>query len=195
MQATSSKNSTISVFSDLLSGQAGRETTRAFIIFGLLLLAVVAIAVQLTFRELSLKVLQERLDLGSHEAEVIADTVRAVAQDGDRIDFSRVQANKPALTHLIQLRIAESPFIHKVEVRDRFGGPQLVVTDRAMFDFDNAQCEMQLVSLHPGITLDDVRAEIGWELQLADTIGETPAPTEDELHLIRVRLDPQGMYR
>lgn len=74
-------------------------------------------------------------------------------------------------------------------------GPQLVITDKAMFDFDNAQREMQLVSVHPGITLDDVRAEIGWELRLADTIGETPTPTEDELHLIRVRLDPQGMYR
>ncbi len=74
-------------------------------------------------------------------------------------------------------------------------GPQVVVTDKAIFDFNNPDCEMQLVSLHPGVTLDEVRAEMGWEVRLAAQVGETPAPTEEELHLIRVELDPTGMYR
>jgi glutaconate CoA-transferase subunit B len=74
-------------------------------------------------------------------------------------------------------------------------GPQLVITDMAIFDFNNAEREMQLTSLHPGVTLDAVRAEMGWEVRLADSIGETPPPTEQELHLVRVKLDPQGVYR
>jgi glutaconate CoA-transferase subunit B len=74
-------------------------------------------------------------------------------------------------------------------------GPQLVITDMAIFDFDNAGREMQLIVLYPGVALGDVRAEMGWEVRLADTVAETPPPTQEELHLIRVELDSQGMYR
>ncbi len=75
------------------------------------------------------------------------------------------------------------------------GGPQLVITDKALFDFDTPDREMRLVSLHPGVTLDAVRAEIGWALRTPETIAETPAPSGEELRLIRLELDPEGMYR
>lgn len=74
-------------------------------------------------------------------------------------------------------------------------GPQLVITDKAIFDFGNAEREMQLVSQHPGVALDEVRAEVGWTLRLADSIGQTPPPTPAELRLVRVELDPTGIYR
>ena len=64
-------------------------------------------------------------------------------------------------------------------------GPQLVITDKAIFDFNNAEHEMQLISLHPMITLEQIRAEMGWEVRLAETIAQTPPPTDDELHYIR----------
>ena len=75
------------------------------------------------------------------------------------------------------------------------GGPELVITDKAILNFDNPQREMQLSELYPGITVKEVQAEVGWELRLAATIGETAAPTTEELHLIRDEVDPQGMYR
>jgi glutaconate CoA-transferase subunit B len=74
-------------------------------------------------------------------------------------------------------------------------GPQLVITDKALFDFANPEREMQLAALHPGATLDEVRAEVGWALRAATAIASTPAPTAEELHMIRVELDPQAMYR
>jgi glutaconate CoA-transferase subunit B len=74
-------------------------------------------------------------------------------------------------------------------------GPALVVTDLAIFDFDNLEREMELVSLHPGVTREQVRAEVGWNLRLAESIDETPAPTAEELQLVREELDPEGMYR
>jgi glutaconate CoA-transferase subunit B len=74
-------------------------------------------------------------------------------------------------------------------------GPALVVTDKALFDFANPEREMQLTSLHPGITLDEVRALVGWPLRLAPEIAETPAPAAEELRLVRAELDPQGLYR
>lgn len=75
------------------------------------------------------------------------------------------------------------------------GGPELVITDKAILNFDNPQREMQLSELYPGVTVKDVQAEVGWELRLAATIGETAGPTVEELHLIRDEVDPQGMYR
>jgi glutaconate CoA-transferase, subunit B len=75
------------------------------------------------------------------------------------------------------------------------GGPELVITDKAVLNFANPEREMQLSELYPGVTAKDVQAEVGWQLRLAATIGETAAPTAEELHLIRDEVDPQGMYR
>ena len=75
------------------------------------------------------------------------------------------------------------------------GGPQLVITDKAIMNFDNSDREMQLSALYPGVTLSEVQAEVGWPLRSAGTIQETAAPTTEELHLIRDELDPHGMYR
>jgi glutaconate CoA-transferase, subunit B len=75
------------------------------------------------------------------------------------------------------------------------GGPELVITDKAILNFDNPEREMQLSELYPGVSAKDVQAEVGWQLRLAATIGETAAPTAEELHLIRDEVDPQGMYR
>lgn len=75
------------------------------------------------------------------------------------------------------------------------GGPALVITDLALFDFANERREMQLIAAHPGVTVDQVRAEVGWELRVAPELRETPAPSGAELHLVRVELDPQGLYR
>ena len=75
------------------------------------------------------------------------------------------------------------------------GGPELVITDKAILSFDNPEREMQLRELYPGVTVKDVQAEVGWPLRLATTIGETVAPTSEELRLIRDEVDPQGMYR
>lgn len=75
------------------------------------------------------------------------------------------------------------------------GGPELVITDKAILDFANPQREMQLSALHPGVAVKDVQAEVGWPLRLAETIRETESPTAEELRLIREELDPHAMYR
>ena len=64
-------------------------------------------------------------------------------------------------------------------------GPQLVITDKALFDFANAEREMQLVSLYPGMTLEAISAEMGWKVRVTETLHETPAPTADELAILR----------
>jgi glutaconate CoA-transferase, subunit B len=74
-------------------------------------------------------------------------------------------------------------------------GPELVITDKAILNFSNPEREMQLSELYPGVAVSDVQAEVGWPLRVAETVGETAAPTAEELRLIRDEVDPQGMYR
>jgi len=72
-------------------------------------------------------------------------------------------------------------------------GPSVVVTDLAIYHFDDAG-EMRLDSLHPGVSLDQVRESVGWEVRVAADVRATPEPTAEELRLIRVELDPEGAY-
>ena len=65
-------------------------------------------------------------------------------------------------------------------------GPQRVITDKALFDFANPEREMQLVSLYPGVTLDAVRAEMGWQVRQAAALTESQPPTAEELRLLRI---------
>jgi len=75
------------------------------------------------------------------------------------------------------------------------GGPEIVITDMAILNFDNAEREMQLHALYPGISEKNVREEVGWPLRRAAKIEEVSAPSVEELRLIREDLDPSGMYR
>jgi len=72
-------------------------------------------------------------------------------------------------------------------------GPSLVVTDLGIWHFDDSG-EMRLDSLHPGATLEEVRATIGWKPRISGRLEATPAPTAAELRLIREELDPEGVY-
>jgi len=75
------------------------------------------------------------------------------------------------------------------------GGPEIVITDKAVLNFDNPDREMQLSALYPCVTAKDVQAEVGWLLRQAEIIQQTAAPTSEELRLIRDEVDPHAMYR
>ena len=70
-------------------------------------------------------------------------------------------------------------------------GPSVVVTDLGIHHFDE-DGEMRLDALHPGATLDAVRASMAWEVRLADPLVRTPEPTDEELRIMREELDPEG---
>ncbi len=73
-------------------------------------------------------------------------------------------------------------------------GPSVVVTDLGIWHFDETG-EMRLDSLHPGATLDEVRATIAWEPRISDKPRrDAAAPPPEELRLVREELDPEGVY-
>jgi acyl CoA:acetate/3-ketoacid CoA transferase beta subunit len=67
---------------------------------------------------------------------------------------------------------------------------RLVVTDKAVLDFGGDGHCMRLVSVHPGVSVEQVQELTGFPLDVSAT-GVTPEPTEAELALIS-RLDPGG---
>jgi len=72
-------------------------------------------------------------------------------------------------------------------------GPSVVVTDLAVWHFGD-DGEMRVDSLHPGVSIDQVRDTVGWDPKVARSLATTPAPSADELRLIREELDPGGAY-
>jgi glutaconate CoA-transferase subunit B len=71
-------------------------------------------------------------------------------------------------------------------------GPSVVVTDLAVFRFD-ADGEMTVASLHPGVTADQLREAMAWEPRWGSSVGTTEPPSVEELRLIREELDPGGV--
>src|SRR5205085_6770230 len=72
-------------------------------------------------------------------------------------------------------------------------GPFRVITDLCVLDFAPDTRRMRVRSLHPGKTLDQVRAATGFALTALDPLGSTTEPTARELDLLRGEVDP-GRY-
>ncbi|QES50634.1 CoA-transferase [Streptomyces venezuelae] len=68
-----------------------------------------------------------------------------------------------------------------------------VVSDLGVFDFATPDHRMRLASLHPGVTVEQVREATGFELVIAAEVPYTREPTAEELRLIREVIDPRGL--
>lgn len=75
----------------------------------------------------------------------------------------------------------------------RYHRSGVVISNLGVFDFDTADQVMQIRSLHPGVTLDEVVEDTGFELVIPPDVPETRIPTPEELTLIRDVLDPLGL--
>jgi acyl CoA:acetate/3-ketoacid CoA transferase beta subunit len=71
-------------------------------------------------------------------------------------------------------------------------GPYRVITQLGVYGFDEATRRMQLVSLHPGVTVADVQANSAFEILVPAAVPVTQPPTAEELRILR-EIDPTGM--
>lgn len=74
------------------------------------------------------------------------------------------------------------------------GGPARVLTDKAVFGFDETTRRLRLRSIHPGVSHQELREATGFPLDIPPDCPLTPPPTEEEVRLIREELDPHHMY-
>lgn len=109
------------------------------------------------------------------------------------------------------MRLGKRAFVEKLDfrtspghleggsARQRLGmpgsGPQVVITDRALFDFANEEREMTLTQVAPGETAVTIQELVGWPLRISPNLRTMDPPTPEELAIIRQQLDPEGLYR
>lgn len=75
------------------------------------------------------------------------------------------------------------------------GGPRYCITPLAVLDFEETSKRMRLHSTHPGVTAEEVQARTGFELLVPERVPVTTLPTDEELDVLRRRVDPQGLLR
>ena len=119
--------------------------------------------------------------------------------------------NYSARIHLYVPRHEGRVFVEKLDFRSGVGcmageseaerrkrgiaspGPRYLVSDLGQFDFANGR--LRLVSCHPGVTVEAVQARTGFPLEIAPDLEETMPPTEEEVRLLREKIDPLGMRK
>jgi len=69
-------------------------------------------------------------------------------------------------------------------------GPYRVITDLAILGYAEQTKRMTILSLHPGVTLEQVQKATSFELGSQDPLETTPSPSEEELHILREEVDP-----
>jgi acyl CoA:acetate/3-ketoacid CoA transferase beta subunit len=80
-----------------------------------------------------------------------------------------------------------------VQHRKRGHGPNYLVSDLGQFDWANGQ--MRLTSRHPGVRVEQIQKKTGFQLEITPDVPETPAPSQEEIHLLRNVIDPLGVRK
>ena len=72
-------------------------------------------------------------------------------------------------------------------------GPSVLITSKGIFKFHKETKEMYLDALFPGETVEDVKADVPWDLKVADTIHSFPVPYDEEIDFLR-RFSPISSF-
>jgi glutaconate CoA-transferase subunit B len=72
-------------------------------------------------------------------------------------------------------------------------GPSMLLTPKAIFRFDPVTKEMYLNALIPGLTVDEVKADVPWDLKVAAELKSFPIPTDAEIAFLR-KLSPSNSF-
>jgi glutaconate CoA-transferase subunit B len=112
--------------------------------------------------------------------EVIILTVHEKRRFTERVDF-----------------VTSPGYLEGGDSRERggllFGGVSRVVTTLGIFGFPPGDRRMQLLALHPGVTVEDVREHTGFDVAVSPALTTTKPPTDEELSILRA-LDPKRQF-
>src|SRR5262249_53337945 len=81
--------------------------------------------------------------------------------------------------------------VPKVEFVSARGNPAALITGKALFLWQREKRRFRLESVHPDSSVDDVRANTGFDYDLPSSVPVTSAPTSDEIQILRAKVAPQ----
>ncbi len=73
------------------------------------------------------------------------------------------------------------------------GGPSAVITNMGVFRFDDDGV-MYLDTVHPGFSVDDIKENCGFDVNVSRVSGETLPPTYEEIDILYKQIDPEGIF-
>lgn len=73
-------------------------------------------------------------------------------------------------------------------------GPYRLISTKGIFDFEEKTKRMRLIRIFPGETVESIQAATGFELLVSDNVTQFPAPTKEEVRMIREEVDPLGIF-
>ena len=73
-------------------------------------------------------------------------------------------------------------------------GATKVVTNLGIYSFHDGEMTLESIHSGAGVTLEEIRANTGWDIRVSDDLKETVPPTEEELLLLRERVDPEQKF-
>ncbi len=73
-------------------------------------------------------------------------------------------------------------------------GPCAVITTLGTLKFDDETKEMYLDTVHPNVTVEQVKENTTWDLKVSPNVGVTEPPTVEEIRIMREELDPYAIY-
>jgi glutaconate CoA-transferase, subunit B len=90
----------------------------------------------------------------------------------------------------------EGTWVHRRELYGAAyrGGPAAVISTLGVFRFDEETGRIYLDTCHPGATVDQIKEQCQFDLDVSRVSGETSPPTEEDLHLIHEVLDPEQIF-
>ena len=73
---------------------------------------------------------------------------------------------------------------------ERGGGPQALLTGKALFLWQKEKRRFRLESVHPGNTVDDIAGLTGFSFDRDKNVETTPIPSKEDLEMIRTKVKP-----
>jgi glutaconate CoA-transferase, subunit B len=88
---------------------------------------------------------------------------------------------------IVIIRQSQRTFVERIHFRSSVpgSGAMVVITDLGVLRLDPDDRELVLTRTHPGVSVDQVRAETGWDLRVDGDLVETDPPSDEELRVLR----------
>lgn len=72
-------------------------------------------------------------------------------------------------------------------------GPYRVITQLGLYGFDEVTKRLKLISIHPGVTLEQIKENSGFDIIIPDNVPPSQEPEENDLKILREEIDPAGI--
>ena len=139
--------------------------------------------------------------IGKHDKPVVrlpgSGGAADVASFSDRLIIITAKQSRATFVNKVDF-LTSAGYLTGPGARESVGlprgtGPHRVVTQLGIFGFNEKSKRLELHNLHPGVTLDDIKANSSFDILVPDRVEDSPAILANYLEILREEIDPIGI--